>query len=241
MRTTYSIGMAGAALIGALALGPLQAAADTIDWTNWTDFTESGSTPGTATGTTGNGIGVSYTGEVHGVFLNTIDWATAGGGTTFSGGMVGNAPPSSGGIVQLFGGPSGASQTPVLNTITFSTPVTNPVMAIWSLGQSGIPASFVFNQTPALQSGGPSVEFAGNSISVTGNTVNGAEGNGTVEFLGTFQSISWTNPTYENWYGFTVGIPAAVPEPGSITLLLAGIVAVGFTVGRRNRLAAHAA
>jgi hypothetical protein len=136
-------------------------------------------------------------------------------------------------MIQLFGG------TGATDTVTFSTPVLNPVMAIWSLGAAGTPASFVFSAaTPfTIQSGGPSNEFSGSSITQSGTTVLGIEGNGTIQFNGTFSSISWTNPQREVYYGMTVGIAGvggnnAVPEPASLTLLGSGLAAL---VARRRR------
>jgi hypothetical protein len=125
--------------------------------------------------------------------------------------------------MQLDGG------TTALNTLSFSVPITNPVVAIWSLGAGGTPASFVFGQTPNFVAGGPSAEYGGSAISVSGNTVSGAEGNGTVRFLGTYSSITWTNPQFEFWYGFNVGVAgvAAVPEPGPLALGLTGIACFG--------------
>jgi hypothetical protein len=134
-------------------------------------------------------------------------------------------------MVQLVGG--GVTNA-VTDILTFSTPVVDPVFAIWSLGAGGTPASFVFNQTPTLVAGGPSAEYNGSTISILGNTVSGAEGNGTVQFLGTFSSLSWTNPQNEGYYGFTVGIPSAVPEPELYALMLAGLSLIGFVARRRN-------
>jgi hypothetical protein len=223
---------------------PISANAAVIDWTTWSNSYTSGyPTGGTATGTAGS-VGISYSGEVQSVVPNypngSPDYYYGSGSTwlpstSYVGGIVGNAPPVSGGIVQLFGGAS----TPPVDTITFSTPVTDPVMAIWSLGQGGINASFQFIEAPVYQAGGPSSEYGGSSIIVALNGVYGAEGNGTVEFPGTFTSISWTNPTFEDWYGFTVGV-AATPLPSTWTMLIAGFVGIGFFAYRGSRNTASA-
>jgi len=112
-------------------------------------------------------------------------------------------------------------------------------MAIWSLGAGGAPASFVFTALEpfAIQSGGPSVEFGGSSITAVANTVNGSEGNGTIRFIGTFTQISWTNPQFEFYYAFTVGVegtaPSPVPEPRTYITLATGLLAISVLIRRK--------
>ncbi len=128
-----------------------------------------------------------------------------------------------------------AGSSSVVDTVTFSTPITNPVMAIWSLGQNGDSTSFVFDQPFTIVAGGPSTEYNGQTITNDGNTVYGVEGNGTIQFSGTFSSISWTTPDFENWYGFSVGATeisaqttSTVPLPSSFSasaVLLLGVLA----------------
>ena len=65
--------------------------------------------------------------------------------------------------------------------------------------------------------------------SAPGNTLNGREGLGTIQFTGTFSSLSWEvmNPeVYASWNIGVTSASAAVPEPGQVAasiLLLAGI------------------
>ena len=201
------------------------AGAAQIDWNTWS------STTAGSIATTGGPVGVAFSGPSVSVQTPYPSYMPA---STFADGtIVANAPVNTNGIMQLTGG------SDALNTVTFATAVVDPVMAIWSLGQGGINAQFAFtNATPIFVSGGPSNEYGGAPISVSGNTVFGAEGNGTVQFLGTYTSISWTNPVFENWYGFDVGIAGvapAVPEPGTYALMLAGLSVVGFMARRRRR------
>ena len=128
-----------------------------------------------------------------------------------------------------------------METITFSSPVVDPVFAIWSLGQAGVSASFDFlSKSPepiTLISGGPSTEFHGSPITVNGQTVTGAEGNGVIQFDGTFSTISFTTPNFENFYAFTVGYDQdltptpSVPEPATLSLFGLGLAAL--PIGRK--------
>ena len=211
--------------------------ADNVAWTDWTAFT-AGNLTGTASGVinTGSTINVSYTGQVgsnsvvNNVGGNT-SWLPA---STFSGGSVSNGPSPNRDNITLTGG-TGTG----LNTITFSSPVIDPVMAIWSLGAGGAPASFVFSAAEpfTIQSGGPSVEFGGSSITQAGNVVNGIEGNGTIRFIGTFSQISWTNPQFEFYYAFTVGAVGGttppIPEPSTYVTLITGLLMIPALMRRR--------
>lgn len=220
-RTTASVVVACATFAAALP-----AMAGPIDWASWSGIS-SGTTTGAASASFGaSGITATYSGELQNFFANYPSYNPGG---TFSGGAIGNAPPSANGIIQVFGGGNSG-----VNTLTFSHAVLNPVMAIWSLGQGGINAQFAFNTSFTVQSGGPSAEYGGTSITSVGNTVFGSEGNGTLQFTGSVTAISWTNPVAENWYGFTAGTSVqAIPEPETYVLMLAGLAAVGFVARRR--------
>ena len=209
------IGIVAISLFSAVAAQ--SASATSIDWTTW-----SSNSAGTIGGL---GITITFSGEMSGLSAGYPSWMPT---STFSGGTVGNAPPSSGGMIRLTGG------TTTVDMVTFSKPVVNPVMAIWSLGQGGLTASFNFTASEpfTIESGGPSAEYGGSTIFVcSGNplAVCGTEGNGTIQFQGTFSTISWTNPVFENYYGFTIGAPSStsvVPEPASVLLVASGLAGV---------------
>lgn len=206
-----------------VCVAALPACADTIAWTSWSSVTPG--SPGTGTGTIGS-LNVSYSGQTSALLHNYPSWTPT---TTFSGGIVGNAPPAANNSIQIEGG------VPYTESITFSSPVVDPIMAIWSLGQPGINASFNFTGSEPfnLVAGGRSTEYGGSALTVVGDSVFGSEGNGVIQFIGTFSSITFTTPTFENYYAFTVGedatlTPPPVPEPGMLSLLALGLSALPF-------------
>jgi hypothetical protein len=211
------------------------ARADTIAWTSWSSATSGN--PGSATGTIGS-INVTYSGQTTGL-TNVPSWGPA---STFTGGLVGNAPPHTP-TIQLEGGSA------ITETISFSSTVVDPIFAIWSLGAPGTPASFDFSskggQSFNLLGGGPNAEFGGSALTSTGSVVNGTEGNGLVQFNGSFDSITFTTPNFENYYAFTVGYdatltpvtPGTVPEPATFSLFglgLASLPLVRRSLSRRS-------
>jgi len=199
-------------------------------WTDWTSATSGA--PGSAVGTL-DGITVTYSGELISPPTTTdgsfAGWRPEG---SFVGGAVTSSPATVGDIIGLAGSYTG------INTITFSSPVVDLVMAIWSLGSPSVLVSFDFsNATPIFVVGGPNADFGGQAITVVGNTVSGREGNGVVQFMGSISSISWTD-TPELWYGFTIGstelAPEQLPEPSSLALLGVAIGLCLFGQGRQS-------
>jgi hypothetical protein len=255
-----------AVTIGAFALAAsVSAYAGPVIWTNWEYNYEN--VGGGLTSTTGdlNGIrvvfesnsaenpnkgeglasliGQSYPGE------GTPTWDAVGctSNCTFSRGTVPNAPLTSFDSIALTGGTAGVSQ------IVFaagSPTVVDPVMAIWSLGDSHDTASFVFiNATPSLIAGGGDGFTGGQSISVSGNDVTGSEGSGVIELIGTFgpdNPIQFTTPKLEVYYAFTLGEETVTPppediapEPETLSLFGLGLLALPLlraSLARRRRV-----
>lgn len=125
------------------------------------------------------------------------------------------------------------------NTISFSSPVFNPVLDIVSLGQPSSPVSYLFNRPFTILSQGAAA-FGGCStcLTQTGNTLTGTEGAGVVQFSGVYNSITWTTIGSEYWNGFTVGAasPATIlgPEPGTWLLLLGALPAMALLRRRKT-------
>jgi hypothetical protein len=193
-----------------MALGR-QAFADAayVDWTSFTPSSSSGAGDGSAIGTLTFGsqtVNVSYTGDVY----------SGGGLTTTVNNDVnyynsGNYTPAAANTDNI-SNDGGASN---IHTISFDQPVVNPHFHVVSMGAPGNTVDWVFNSDFTVLSGTISRPAP--------NTLRGTEDNGSIGFIGTFTSISWQTPVFENTTGFEFSVDAiAVPEPGGLVLLLIG-------------------
>lgn len=217
-------------LVGLLVLwclGTVTANADMYYWTNW--GTPTYGTPGSATGTItlpSGTINVTYSGEV----LNKSDKGDWNFPNTYSKpGVVDNVPTPYKVSIPLVGGNS------IVDTITFSTPVLNPVLAIQSVGSPSDRSVYDFASPFTIVQQGPG-HWGGSttSLSQSGNYLRGFEGNGILLFEGVFNSISWTVTDGENYHMFTVGAPAAVPLPGAVLLGGLGLSVAGWRLRRKT-------
>lgn len=215
-----------------LSILPSSSWAATITYVNWTSSTTPVSNMGTASGTIFGTINVTYSGELQFAQTGTTSspWAGYAPATTWESALVSNAP-SNAQIIAIDG------LTGFTDTVTFSSPVTNLIMDIVSLGQPGVGTNYTFSSPFTILNIGPSNQFGGgtNTLTESGNTLTGHEGDGIIEFAGPISSLSWTASTPEFWNGFTFGAEsptAATPEPA--TLLLMGIGALALA-GRKVR------
>jgi hypothetical protein len=105
--------------------------------------------------------------------------------------------------------------------MTTTTSVTNVIMAISSLGQLSTLASWDFSEdfTILSDNAGMPLEYANNALlsgftrSVVdgGTRLSGREGTGTIQFNGTYSSISWLVTAPEFYAQWNIGVTSAAP------------------------------
>lgn len=209
----------------ALALMAATPALAAIEWTDWTSANASG-----ASGTLGSAT-VTFNGGLD-------NWQTSGGadywrqgGTTpwaaYDG--VGNLPANNDFI---------AISQP--GTITFSTAVTNPYLAIISLGQPNINTQWTFDAPFTIVDQGQGHWGNGALTNLPGNVLGGLEGHGIIQFTGTFTSLTISGvANQEFWSGLTIGADSTspVPEPATWAMMIGGLGLVGSAMRRSRRSA----
>jgi hypothetical protein len=184
------------------------------------------STSSSAVGTVGTDA-VTFSGPLSGLLTNYAGGYYDDFPSDYISSTVSNAPATTDNFIQLVGGPGTGTYT-----LTLTTPVNNLVVSVLSLG-GGSSAQFNFDKSFTILSQGPD-QWGGSNTSLTqsGDDLVGTEGSGSILFAGSTQTLTWTLPTAENWYGFTVAAPAAVPEPSSIAIL--GVGALGLLIRRKR-------
>ncbi|MEW5754784.1 MAG: hypothetical protein AB1810_00625 [Pseudomonadota bacterium] len=214
--------------IASVVLGISQATAGLVSWTDWQRTVPSTTVYGDM-----GGVGVTYNGNYTFVQLGTGTnyWTENGTPAPYTGSAVIDNAPTPSEMIALY--------SATTNKITFSTAVLNPVMAIVSMGQPGLPVSYDFD-TPfeVLSNGvgywsGANGWMPGTYFHDTANDkLTGYEVHAAIQFKGLVSELNWSS-TAEYWHGVTFGSLSAVPAPPALALLGLGLLAMG--VSRRPR------
>ena len=214
-----------------LAVFSAQVSASPV-FTEWTANTN-GVTNGTASGTLGS-INVTFSGDVRARLDNNTAIFNDASYTSLNDTSVFTPSLSTSDAIKTQGGNN------QLNTITFDSAVLNPILQINSLGRGGNWGSTYFQNWTFTDSFTilsslfhATGETGGSGYRMTelaGNVLHGEEGHGSIQFAGSFTSISWTSDIAEDAAFFSVGYDndiVPVPEPATLALLALGLVGVG--------------
>lgn len=225
LQGEYKVKRNLALIIGVMFIAPVQATPlDTASWTHWTS-----SAPGSIGGNFtqwSHTIDVTYTGNAFGVDYGSHIYNVPG---SFTSAEVTNTPGTNGTLLMTGG-------TNEINTFHFSQAVVNPLIDLFSVGRGGVPVTFNFlnDATFSILSQGAG-NWGGGSLTQNGSSVTGLEGNGLLQFHGTYTDISFTTPDHEFYYGATVGAINAVSEPATYMLILGGLGLIAWTTRRRKQ------
>jgi hypothetical protein len=179
-------------------------------WAHWVTPEPPGN-PATATATIlapSGAIAVTYVGEIYMPILASQPTDYFVPASTYTCSTVGNRPTEADGLVLQQGG------TTTVDTLTFSRPVTNPVFAIMSLGNSQLGANCIyafgaFGETFTILQQGMGEMAGPGTLTDDDGGLRGDDGDGLVQLNGTFSSIKWTDGPAgcEGFgvHGFTVG------------------------------------
>lgn len=239
------IGRISAFVAASLVLASGSVRADTYYYVDWTSWNPGGGTAvGTITPSGGSPVTVNFdaynANGSHGSFAGVAGnwlWNPA---ATYTSPEVSNASTYE--ALQLVGNIN------MTYRVTLSEAIKDPIMSIASLGSRSDSAAYVFDSPFSIVSQGPTCCWGGDGDNLwsAGNTLYGTEGAGTIKFLGTYSTFSWTVPDPENWHGFTFGIRTTealepttpIPEPETYAMMLAGLGLLGLRL-RRRKFASH--
>ena len=190
----------------------------------WTDWQAGAATVATGQMTVGlDVIGVTATSTSNYNLVQTGTGTNYLTGDAYTKGEVDNSPTPSE-LIQLNAGGT--------VTLTFSQAIENIFIAVVSANGN----TMDFGTAITIDSNGSGFWGAGTPIvNGTGTGFFGVgEVHGVIKAAGEFTSLSFTH-TSENWHGFTLGVEGlapSVPEPGSLLILLSGLL--GFRLTRRR-------
>lgn len=241
MLATRLLGPSFLALVFATVSSP--AGAVQYYWTDWTTWSPAlGTASGVITPPAGPAVAVTFEALTStggpGSFLGVADNGLWNPATTYQSAQVDNAPGFEG--LQLVG------ESNMTYRVTLSEPIKDPLMAITTLGSGSDSATYVFDSPFTILSQGPTCCWGGGNdklIAQPGNVLEGWEGAGVIQFIGTYSTFSWQVPNPEYWHAFTFGVrttealepgPSPIPEPETYATLLAGLALLGWVARRRT-------
>lgn len=227
-----------------LSFAPSVVAAQSTNVTNWATWTipteaeyefalEETAFPGYfyAPGTTGSvvdpvtneTISLTLSGEVLNTSTDSSSWAPYPIGTSAY--TSTESPTEITGAAMLAASGDTLEQYKA-HTLSFGQDVENAVMPLWSLGQPGTVGELTFSQ--------PFIVLSDNGLltkepdETEGYKISGEEGNGVIQFLGTYDEISWVVTGVEVWHGMSIGLTTPDnPEAGNTEIVSYDLFAEG--------------
>ena len=247
MKFLFKANAVAAALAAFCVVASPSASAAPYYYVDWTSANvNAGTAAGTITLPDASTVTVGFQALYADGSAGNLAFAQTSGGTNYwnpsspyISAQVDNAPPGTD-LIALEGGQN------QIYKVTLSEAIKDPIMAIVSLGRGGSNTTYDFDSPFTIVSQGAGY-WGGSATALdqlAGDILRGNEGHGTIQFIGTFSTFSWTVPTPEYWHGFTFGIrtterieptptPNNVPEPGTVALL--GIAMTGLMWSRRKQ------
>ena len=177
--------------------------AGTVDWASWSEKSANVVSGSLMVGSTS--VDVTYSGSYVFAQINNAGTNYWLPNVPYVSPSVSNAPGSPD-IIALSN--SGTA------TITFSTPVINPLIALVSWNGANVTfGGGADTQTYNIRylSSGCGYWGCGSFASTTPNSFSGSgELHGVIELIGTYQTITFTDSYGENWHGLTVGVAGGI-------------------------------
>lgn len=173
-------------------------------WADWTMFStgEQGSAVATFDLAGDGGVSVTYTGQLYNAQVDDSGVMYWQPDHAYKSAAVPNGPGTSDSIM-VAGGENR------VHTLTFSTPVTNPVLAFMSMGSNDTTTVCRFDDDFELLSHGPGYYGEGQPMKhLPDHVLSGRESSGAIRFPGAYTTIRWVSVISEPWYALTIGLPA---------------------------------